>query len=36
MIVPNPNPLLVAEMVRELDIDSDGEIDLWELCAIHS
>jgi len=33
MVYPNPNPLLVNEMVRELDMNSDGEIDLWEFCV---
>jgi calmodulin len=33
MLVPNPSPTIVSEMIRELDMDSDGEIDLWEFCV---
>jgi len=33
MLVPNPSPHIVQEMVRELDMNSDGEIDLWEFCV---
>jgi len=33
MIVPNPHPQMVAEMVRDLDANKDGEIDLWEFCV---
>ena len=31
MLVPNPHPGLVLDMVRELDQNGDGEIDLWEV-----
>ena len=33
MLVPNPHPALVREMQRELDVNGDGEVDLWEFCA---
>ena len=33
MLVANPSPTIVSEMIRELDMDSDGEIDLWEFCV---
>ena len=33
MIVPNPHPQLVKQMVKELDMNADGEIDLWEFCV---
>lgn len=33
MLVPNPSPTIISEMIRELDMDSDGEIDLWEFCV---
>lgn len=33
MLVPNPLPTLVAEMIAELDINRDGEVDLWEFCV---
>ena len=33
MLAPNPAPTIVKEMMRELDMDSDGEIDLWEFCV---
>jgi centrin-1 len=33
MLVPNPHPTLVREIAKELDLDSDGEIDLWEFCV---
>ena len=33
MLVPNPHPLMVKEMVKEMDMNSDGEIDLWEFCV---
>ena len=33
MLVPNPTPGLVKDMMRELDSNSDGEIDLWEFCV---
>ena len=31
MIIPNPHPMLVQEMVAELDTNKDGEVDLWEV-----
>jgi len=33
MLVPNPAPTIVREMIAELDMDRDGEIDLWEFCV---
>jgi len=33
MLVPNPSPTIIAEMIQEFDMDSDGEIDLWEFCV---
>lgn len=33
MLVPNPHPMLVKEIAQELDLDKDGEIDLWEFCV---
>merc|ERR1712216_185409 len=33
MIIPNPHPMLVQEMVTELDTNKDGEVDLWEFCV---
>jgi len=33
MVVPNPNPKIVEDMVASLDINQDGEVDLWEFCV---
>ena len=33
MAVRNPSPELVDDMVASLDINKDGEVDLWEFCV---
>lgn len=33
MVMPNPSPKLVEEMVSSLDLDNDGSVDLWEFCV---
>ena len=33
MIIPNPRPTVVKEIAAELDLNADGEIDLWEFCV---
>mmetsp|Transcript_2014 Transcript_2014/g.5671 ORF Transcript_2014/g.5671 Transcript_2014/m.5671 type:complete len:327 (-) Transcript_2014:738-1718(-) len=32
MVLPNYDPALIDEMVEQLDINRDGEVDLWEFC----
>ena len=32
MMMPSANAMVVEEMVKNLDINLDGEVDLWEFC----